>query len=472
MTLKTRLSGSAAFALLLAASPALSETLMVTTFDASGDGSLQAALDTAAASVERTTILVSDAAGTLTTETGLTYNGPSALAIFGNGLTVASPNNVTLLSAIGTDELHLDGIRFEGPGGFSITERGDLDGTAGKGIFLDVADDAAGDIDLILSGVSVSGVAGHGVHVSDCTLADDCGGGGGGAGEGSPASINVRLNNVLIQNVGHGRFDADGLRVDERGEGDITLTAMDVTVQGVGADGIELDEGQEGDVTVEMISGNFIDNGAYCDPALLEAFMPAVPEAEFDEGNMTADAIPGPITEAPDNSCIERVVDLYDDGTVEEYEFAIDLDDGFDIDEAGPGSLFGSFTGGEMSGNLDEGYDFDEEDAGDIEVVFTGFAAYGNTDDGIKLSEADDGNVFLVATAIEATGNGGVGIVAEEEDAGNLSMVLVGITTIGNDGGELGVEGVQEDAGEGHVYVIDSEIADGIETDGAELEAY
>lgn len=471
MMLLTRLSGTAALTLCLGATAGMAETLLVTNFDPAGDGSLQAALDAAAASPERTTILVTETGGTLTTETGLSYTGSSALTIFGNGLTVASQANVTLFSAIGTEELHLDGISFQGPGGFSITERGDLDGAAAKGIFLDVADDAAGDIDLILSNVSVAEVAGHGIHVSDCTLADECGGGGGGAGEGSPASINVQLTNVRIQGVGNGSFDADGLRVDERGDGDITFTGQNVLVQGVGADGIELDEGQDGDVSIELIGGVFIGNGAYCDPELLAGYMPAEPEGEFDEGEMAADAIPGLVVESPDDRCFERQVDFYDDGSVEEYEFAIDVDDGFDVDEAGTGSLFGTFSGGEMSGNFDEGYDFDEEGPGDIDVVFTSLIATGNTDDAIKLSEADDGHVYAVFTAVEATGNGGVGIVGEEEDSGNLQLVLVGVATAGNDDGDLGVEGVQEDDGEGLVYVIDSEIADGIETEGATLTA-
>jgi hypothetical protein len=65
--------------------------------------------------------------------------------------------------------------------------------------------------------------------------------------------------------------------------------------------------------------------------------------------------IPGPVTGSPDDGCFERAVDTYDDGSVEEYEFAIDVDDGFDIDEAGPGSMFVTVTGSVMDGNLDEG---------------------------------------------------------------------------------------------------------------------
>ena len=52
----------------------------------------------------------------------------------------------------------------------------------------------------------------------------------------------------------------------------------------------------------------------------------------------------------------EREVDLYDDGSVEEYEFAIDVDDGFDISafdaapEAGGAVSLGADEGGGRAG--------------------------------------------------------------------------------------------------------------------------
>jgi hypothetical protein len=141
-------------------------------------------------------------------------------------------------------------------------------------------------------------------------------------------------------------------------------------------------------------SAEFTDNGGYCDPGLLDAFMPAEPEGEFEEGAMMEDAIPGPVTGSPDDGCFEREVGTYDDGSVEEYEFAIDVDDGFDIDEAGPGSMFVTVTGSVMDGNLDEGFDFDEEDAGDITATYIDTTASGNTDDGYKHSEEGEGGVF------------------------------------------------------------------------------
>lgn len=470
MTLTSTLCTGATLALCLTA-PAFADTLLVTNFNATGAGSLQAALDAAGTSSTPTTILITDANGQTETPLGLIYNGSSPLTIYGNGITIASSRNVTLLTAIDARAITLMDMAFEGPGGFSIEARGDTDGPAGKGIFLDVADDADGTIGLRLVNVSVSDVAGHGIHISDCTLADACGGGEGGAGEGSAASIVVELAHVAISNVGQGSFDADGLRVDERGPGDITLTGMHVNVRGVGADGIELDEGQTGDVVVDLTHGNFIENGDYCDPALLTAYMPDPPEGEFREFDIIVADLPQPSPDTPDMGCFEFEVDTFEGGSVEGYAYSIDVDDGFDIDEAGPGSIVATFSVGEMIGNFDEGYDFDEAGSGDIDVVFTGIIGNGNIDDAIKLSEAGPGSVYMTATAVEASSNGGVGIVAEEEDDGDLLVALVSVATSGNDGGELGIEAVQDGTGEGNVFVIDSEIADGIETDGATLDA-
>ncbi|OAN82197.1 hypothetical protein A8B78_08705 [Jannaschia sp. EhC01] len=467
MTLTSRLSTATALVLCLTA-PAFAETLMVTNFAPTGPGSLQAALDAAGASNVRSVILVTEADGTITTPTGLRYEGAAPVVIMGNGVTIASPNDVTLLTAIGPQVLAIFATQFTGPGGYSITDQG---AAAGRGIFLDVAEDAAGVVSLVLTNVAVSGVAGHGIHVSDCTLAEACGGGEGGAGEGSDASIRVELNRVRIADVGQGSFDADGLRVDERGPGSIDLTGVNFQATGVGADGIELDEGQEGDVTVDMIRADFIENGTYCDPAVLEAYLPEQSEGEFREFEIAVVDLPQPSPDTPDMNCFELELDIFDDGSVEAYEYSIDVDDGLDIDEAGPGSIIATFSVGQMLANFDEGYDFDEAGPGDIDVVFTGIIANGNIDDAIKLSEAGPGSVYVTATTVEASSNGGIGIVAEEEDRGDLFMALISSATAGNDGGELGVEAVQDDEGVGNVYVIDSEIADGIETDGATIDA-
>lgn len=442
--------------------------ILVTNTNDSGAGSLRAAVEQANAHNGGQIAVV--AVGDIEIGDSLAYSGTGPLTILGNGQTIMTKQNVTLFAATQGADLTISNLSFEGPGGFDIENRGDLDGDAGKGIFVDVRDDQMGVVSLTLDKVTVSGVANHGVHVSDCSLADDCGGGSGGAGEGSLASIAVHLTDVTIEDAAYGKFDADGLRVDERSEGDIRFTAIRSTFARVGADGVELDEGQSGDVIARIADSMFVDNGGYCDPAIVGAFMPEVEEAEFEEGSVQEAAIPGAVSGTPDNTCIERAVDFYDDGSVEAYEFAIDLDDGIDIDEAGDGSLYSVMINTLIAGNLDEGVDYDEEGNGDIVAHYVNSRARNNTDDGFKHSEEDAGSVGGLMIDSSARYNGGKGVVFEEEGEGDLSVTASGLKTGNNDDSDgTGLELVQEDEGAGEATVTASELPDGTDLDGVEL---
>ncbi|MGB0498565.1 MAG: hypothetical protein ACPGID_09515, partial [Rubricella sp.] len=292
----------------LGAAPALADLPVVVTSGAdTGEGSLRAAL---ASLGDAGGVIALATDGAITIEASLVYEGTGPLTILGAGQVIETAVNETVLVIANGADVTLSDLTLAGPGGFDIENRGDIEGPAGKGLFVDVREGQEGVVSVALSGVTVRDVAGHGVHVSDCDLADACGGGGGGAGGGSPASISLRLVDVIVDGVGYGRFDADGVRVDERAEGDIHFFASGSIFTGVGADGVELDEGQDGDVRIEAYSSVFNDNGGYCDPEILEAFMPAEPEGEFEEGQVAEDAIPGPVTGSPDNQCIERAVDL------------------------------------------------------------------------------------------------------------------------------------------------------------------
>jgi len=445
-------------------------TYVVTNNNDEGAGSLRAAL-VDAGKADGDHVIILENAGNISINSPLRYNGANPLSIYGAGQTVSAKGNHNLLEATNGADLTVNDIHLIGPGGFSINERGDTGGVSGgKAIFVDVRDDQTGLVSLTLNNVSVSDVANHGIHISDCNLADDCGGGGGGAGEGSTASIAVRLNNVTVNNVGQGRFDADGLRVDERGEGDVHAVIQNSTFSRVGADGVEIDEGQAGSVIAHVSGSAFMNNGDYCDPAILVSLMPAADEGEFEDGQKKEADIPGPVTGSPDDGCFEREVDLYDSGYVEEYEFAIDLDDGFDIDEAGPGDLQATVIDTVIEGNLDEGLDFDEEDGGSIKMTIVGSKSMNNTDDGYKHSEEGDGSVFAHVVNSIAMANGGKGFVFEEEDSGNVTVFAQNANTSQNDDGDdTGFEVVQEDDGNGLFVVSRSSIADGIDSDGVEL---
>lgn len=453
----------------LTASLAQAMPAAVTNGNDTGAGSLRAALEAGA----RDIVIATDQDIMITSP--LVYSGTQPLSIIGTGQTVMTLEHITLLTVSEGANLTVVGVNFAGPGGYDINNQAP-EGQAGKGIFVDVRDDQSGTVKLVLKDVTVSGVANHGVHVSDCDLADDCGGGGGGAGAGSAAQIVVELDNVTIDGVGLGKFDADGMRVDERGEGNIFFTASNSTFKNVGADGVELDEGQAGGVRATVTNSSFADNGSYCDPAQLEGeldtFLAGSPdEAEFDEGEQITEAsLPGPVTGSSDDGCFEYEVDTYDSGFVEAYEYGIDVDDGFDIDEAGGGSLNATVVSSTITDNLDEGIDFDEEDNGAINVVFVGTTATGNTDDGFKMSEEGGAGVRGLVTGSEASNNGGKGFVFEEADDGGVVVEVYGTATSNNDDSDdTGIEAVQEDAGSGKLTVGDSTIEDGFDLDGVDL---
>ena len=322
-------------------------------------------------------------------------------------------------------------------------------------------------MNVSLRDVQVVGFANHGVHISDCDLADDCGAGAGGGGNGSPASVYVSMVNSTVADVGNGKFDADGLRVDDRGEGDIVFFSRNSVFTNVGADGVELDEGDNGSIYTDFIKTEFTYNGNYCDPSLMESFLPSEPEGEFDEGAVTPGQIPSAVTGSLDYTCIERVVDLYDDGTVEAYEFALDLDDGIDLDEAGEGGIYSLMIKSTIKFNLDEGVDYDEEGPGGIEAGFVKNLAEDNNDDAFKLSEEDEGDVGVFVKRTKALNNGGEGFTFEEEGDGNLDAVVILTTASGNKkSNKDGIEAVQGDAGEGTLQLIKSDIPDGLKLEG------
>ncbi|MHA7773392.1 hypothetical protein [Roseibium sp. M-1] len=445
--------------------PSAAQTaLLVTSGADAGKGSLRDALEAASRQTRHGAIqIVTDS--DIEISSSLVYSGQAPLHLLGNGQTVRSAKNVTLLELSEGADLSVSNLNFKGPGGFSLENRGDLDGAGGKGIFVDVREDQTGVVNLSLESVTVSDVAYHGIHVSDCDLADACGGGSGGGGGGAPASISVRLSDVEISHVGNGAFDADGIRVDERGDGDIRYSAYRSVFRDVGADGVELDEGDDGGVYATTVANRFLDNGGYCDPRLLKAFLPDVPDGEFGDGEKAEADIPGPVTGSPDDRCFEREVSLYASGSVKEYEISIDLDDGIDIDEAGNGDLVLAMTDSEISGNLDE------EDAGNAVVSLVRSFADHNTDDGFRTSEIGPGDITGFAYDVGAWKNGGNGLRFDETDEGTLSVELFRTTTSDNDDGDdTGVRVTKQGDGEGTLKVSDSDIRDGIDARNVKVE--
>ena len=360
----------------------------VTTGADSGEGSLRAALASGASR-----IVIRPGVTGILISSPLVYEGTDPLRITGAGQTIegtTTGDDFTLLEVSNGANLAVSNLRFYGRGDFDLENPG-----TGKGIFVKVPSDRTGIVRLELTNVEVNGVANHGVHVSDCTLGDDCGSGSGGGGDGSPASVHVILKQVTVDGAGNGKFDADGVRVDERADGGIVLDVFGSEFVDVGADGVELDEGNDGDVFISVRNSVFEDNGAYCEFAPLDLSEP----------------------------CIED-----DDG-----ELVRDLDDGFDIDEAGAGSLLGSVTGSNVNGNLDEGLDFDEEGPGGMNLDIWNVEAKANGDEGVKLSSANSGDINVNMRTMDVSDNDNDGIQVETEDGdGEVHVVFQNSSSMGN----------------------------------------
>jgi len=363
---------SIAIALAGFASAAAAFPVLVKNGDDGGPESLRAALASGA-----TQIYISAQVSEIVIDSPLVYEGTQPVKIIGAGTSVvpseSTEDDFTLLEISNGANLAIERVNFRGLGGFDLENPGD-----GKGIFVSVPNDRTGVVRLELTDVRVQGVANHGVHVSDCTLGDDCGGGSGGGGDGSPASIHVTALGVQVNDAGNGKFDADGIRVDERADGGIMFEADRSIFSTVGADGVELDEGNNGDVWIDVKNSIFMDNGGFCVPAPLDVEQP----------------------------CVED-----DDG-----ELVLDLDDAFDVDEAGAGSLTGSIKSLLVFNNLDEGLDFDEEGPGGVNLDIRRVDGMFNGDEAFKVSAADEGNVIVVMRHMNVSDNGNDGIQIEAED--------------------------------------------------------
>lgn len=387
--MRNTLHGLALAAALL---PVAAQAATVTTNADAGPGSLREAIEN-----NETFIRIQSGVGDISLVTPLIYTGTAPVTIRGSGQTINGfgLGEDPILSFAGSTDVDLSGLTFDAGGG-------DADGPwerlvnegGGKAVYVDVPEDATGTVYVYLRDITVRGTGNHGIHISDCLLEteegegdpDSCGDGNSGEGDGSAASVYVRANAVLIEDSGFGTQDADGLRVDERGEGSITLDATNSTFLRVGADGIELDEGGPGDVIINVRNTSFIENGEYC---LIN---------EFIAGD-----------------------DCDDDGDP-------DVDDGFDIDESGAGSLLGRVVNVDVIDNYDEGLDFDESDDGDTDLTFIGIDSIDNADEGIKVSEEDAGDNIAYLRDIFETGD----LEFEDTGDGDVRVSLSG-AIIGDD---------------------------------------
>ncbi len=261
-----------------------------------------------------------------------------------------------------------------------------------EGIDIEVPATATGTLRVNLAGVAILANKGHGVLVND-QLDPSTSDGVPPNPAGSPASIAIALLNTRFEGNGYSVSDRDGLRVNEGGDGDLTFVGRLVSAEGNAADGIELDERGPGNVRLDLWGGRIDRNGIF-DPS--------------------------------------------------------DLDDGFDIDESGDGSIVGTVAFTTANGNYEEGLDFNENDAGDLRVDLAYVEASGNAEEGIDYEEDDDvaggGDLVTTMIGVRASRNlpgGDGGVKIREKGAGHLTARLNGVDASENGGAGISV---REDA--------------------------
>jgi hypothetical protein len=349
--------------LTVSAGPASSGKVFVVNSNDAGPGSFRDAIDQANADATITRIQFLGGVRIIALQETVEFTGTQDLSIEGNG---AELNGGDI--AVGPAFLTTGG------GDLAISRLTVGDAPA-EGISVLVPSDATGIIRVSLFKVDIIKNAGHGVLVNDQqdpTTQD----GVQPDPDGSAAAVDVSIaNSRFIQN-GYSVSDRDGLRVNEGGEGDLTITIKHTLAQDNAADGIEVDERGTGDVRVDAFGLQVVGNGPF------------------------------------DSS---------------------DLDDGFDIDEYNDGSVFGTISQTAANDNFEEGFDFNENNAGDLRVDMQQVEANGNGEEGIDYEEDDDfpGGGDLVTTMVGITANGNginddgdAGLKIREKDVGNLDVTV------------------------------------------------
>ncbi len=406
--MKKLITSSFILAGLTLTSAANAQTAIVSNGNDSGSGSLRAALNSSPS-----IIIINDNVTTIRINDVLEHNSTNELNIIGSvngGQTIDAseiPSDDDILSINEGANISISNLNFIG----NLDEINDdpSNPTGGTGIFVNIPVTRSGTVNVNLDNVSVTRVGSHGIQISDCVVRDECL-----PGQGSPASIRMEVDNLHINRVGLGLQDGDGVRIDERSGGSITFIADNSSFINVGADGVELDENDRGNITANIDNSKFDSNGEFCN---------------------FADDI---------------------DGTPCDNDGSPDLDDGFDIDEAGFGSILVTISNSTFTNNFDEGLDFDEEGTGRIALNVTNSFFLNNEDQGIRASESGNGAVEATLTNITVADNNqnDEAIRVEEEDNGNVVIEIIDSNAINSDDEGLRIE--ESNGGSGTLEIINS----------------
>ncbi len=387
-----RLTMAAALGLTATLAPAIgpvtaapNSKVFVTHSGDSGAGSFREAVGQANGDPAITRIQFLGGVSTIALQQTVSFTGTQDLIVDGNGATL--------------DAADAGGTAFRASGGGDLAVSNlTVRNASGEGIAVDVPGDATGIVHVSLFKVDIVDNRGHGVLVNDQVDPSTTEGVQPDAG-GSDASVDVSVVNCRFIRNGYSVSDRDGLRVNEGGAGDLVFSIKHALALDNAADGIELDERGEGDVRVEVFGSDVKGNGRF-DPA------------DLDDG---------------------FDIDEYDDGSIIGTIFGSSANDnyeeGFDFNENNAGDLRVDMENVEANGNGEEGIDYEEDDdfagGGDLVTTMIGITANGNgvSDDGdagLKIREKGAGDLDATLDRVKTSDNRIGGISVREDDVGNL----------------------------------------------------
>lgn len=377
-----------------------------------GPGSFRAAVEQANSDPSVSVISFGAGLGTITPRRPVTYTGPQALMLDGNG------------ARLDGAELSAGESPLVTAGGSQLTiQRLSVTNAPGNGITIKVPETAAGVFKVVLHRVEIRRNGLHGILIND--QAEYFENPESVSSEGSPASLLVEVSDSRFQRNGFARVDSDGLRVNEGGDGNLEFHVRGTNFNSNGADGLELDERGRGSARFTLRNTFLVDNGSFT-------------SEDFDDGIDVDEGGPGDLVGRFNHVVASR-----------------NFEQGVDLNENGPGDLLVRMADVRAAQNNEEGVEFEEDDdvagGGHIDAELERVSTLGNGraggDAGLKLREKGEGN--LLARVVDAvsldnrlvSGDDAVsGILIQEDEMGSLRSELVRTSARRNSGDGIQLE--------------------------------
>ena len=397
-----------------------------------GPGSFRAAIEAANANDDIRRVEFDDRVSSIRLQHPVEFTGAQSLAIDANHATLDG------------SELADGSTAFVASGGGDLSIRSlKVKDAPDNGISIEIPSGSAGTKRFSLIDVEIIDNSGHGVVINDQTFPEEAGNPDASPPippnpAGSAASLHVTVIASKFEGNGFGALDRDGLRINEGGDGHLVAVIKFTRAIGNGADGIELDERGNGDVQFEIVGSHFSGNGSF----------DTSPVPDLDDGIDVDESAAGHLV-----------------GTVTLSSSNDNLEEGFDFNENDAGDFRVDMTLVEASRNLQEGIDFEEDDdfagGGDLITRLAGIKTNGNGaagDAGLKIREKGDGNLDAGAVGVEASDNLNRGVQLREDDGGSLAARVRMATTDGN--ASHGVDFDENSSGNVTALVADSRSRD------------